>query len=79
MSLAGPTVLLRVLSVGCIPIMAPDHGGSGGRVFLAVEHAEGDENDNCENSLESDRVDTSRDSEAHSDIVVGSNMNRFLR
>ena len=36
MSLIVPTVLLRVLSVGCIPIMAPDREGRGGKVFLSA-------------------------------------------
>ena len=36
MSLIVPTVLLCVLSVGSIPIMAPDLEGRGGRVFLSA-------------------------------------------
>ena len=36
MSLIVPTVPLRVLSVGCIPIMALDLEGRGGRVFLSM-------------------------------------------
>ena len=35
MSLIVPTVLLRVLSVGCIPIMAPDLEGGVGVSFSA--------------------------------------------
>ena len=36
MSLILPTMLLRALSVGSIPIMAPDLGGRGGRIFLST-------------------------------------------
>ena len=36
MSLIVPTVPLRVLSVGCIPIMALDLEGRDGRVFLSA-------------------------------------------
>ena len=36
MSLIVPTVLLHVLTVGCIPIMAPDLEGRGARVFLSA-------------------------------------------